>query len=540
MPQISSGTVGGLIHLESRRPGDGLAHRALLRAAPAALVGPQPVGVDLSAGQSWQNYGMNLKEPKVARQFYVWNDPGNGTKDWHAGLSNLSWVVNEAFQNQYQLRPAGQTWSFSPCVDTADTIVDVRALSMSMPDLQAADLATLPPESLAHLQSGTIIDQVNRRLEASQRCVYTMGGNAGQTLGGALATGTHGGFWQRPPIGDYVRAMTLVTEAGPLWLEPSGNPLTSPSFNAWGAFQVKRDDALFNAARVSLGCLGVVFSVVLEARPLVYLFYTRATQDYDDALRRALFDNDLSQLSLPRPGLPDHFEVVLNPYQTGPGQRGAHVTTYYDVPSSTPIVAPGSGITLNWGMIVDLLQAAAQDPKTVPSLVNFVMPILYGDSHAVGPFSLTTPVSTMPDVPTISMEIAIPRGDLKTVLPFILQQIQTEQANNNFYIPGPLGIRFTQAGTSDLAFTSFGPTATIEFPCLGGVAGTTDFFDRMLAALTKSGQRFHPHWGQYFHPDPAYAQSYPGFASWKQARAALLPNQSAVFRNNFTDQLGLT
>jgi hypothetical protein len=49
----------------------------------------------------------------------------------------------------------------------------------------------------------------------------TLGGAGGQTIVGALTTGTHGGDVHLPPVSDYVKAIHLVVDGGRhYWIEP--------------------------------------------------------------------------------------------------------------------------------------------------------------------------------------------------------------------------------------------------------------------------------------------------------------------------------
>jgi hypothetical protein len=105
----------------------------------------------------------------------------------------------------------------------------------------------------------------------------TLGGAGGQTVFGALTTGTHGGDFKQPPVADSVAAMHLVADGGRhFWIEPSPHqvPLTDDGrlkalygdarYGGPGNFEVIRDDDVFNAVLVSAGRFGVVYSVVLR------------------------------------------------------------------------------------------------------------------------------------------------------------------------------------------------------------------------------------------------------------------------------------
>jgi hypothetical protein len=114
----------------------------------------------------------------------------------------------------------------------------------------------------------------------------TLGGAGGQTVFGALTTGTHGGDFLdgQPPIADSVLAMHLVADGGKhYWIEPEtmslGVPLTDPHLVAdlygqprYGGptrradnFEFIRNDDLFDAVLISAGRFGIVYSFVIAA-----------------------------------------------------------------------------------------------------------------------------------------------------------------------------------------------------------------------------------------------------------------------------------
>jgi hypothetical protein len=56
--------------------------------------------------------------------------------------------------------------------------------------------------------------------------IETLGSAGGQTVFGALTTGTHGGDFRFPPLADSVVALHLVTDGGRhYWLEPKDHSL---------------------------------------------------------------------------------------------------------------------------------------------------------------------------------------------------------------------------------------------------------------------------------------------------------------------------
>ncbi len=108
----------------------------------------------------------------------------------------------------------------------------------------------------------------------------TMGGAAGQTVYGALTTGTHGANFRIPPMADIVMAMHLVADGGKhYWIEPGkqarGVQMTDDTklnalygvskYGGASNFQIIRDDDVFNAVLMAAGRFGIVYSFVLGA-----------------------------------------------------------------------------------------------------------------------------------------------------------------------------------------------------------------------------------------------------------------------------------
>ena len=135
------------------------------------------------------------------------------------------------------------------------------------------------PRSLAtHLR-----DQRNNGSYLGPWAFKTLGGAGGQTVFGALTTGTHGGDFLggQPPIADSVLALHLVADGGKhYWIEPEsatplGAPLTDPRrvealygqarYGGPANFEFIRNDDLFNAVLIASGRFGVVYSFVVGA-----------------------------------------------------------------------------------------------------------------------------------------------------------------------------------------------------------------------------------------------------------------------------------
>jgi hypothetical protein len=155
----------------------------------------------------------------------------------------------------------------------------------------------------------------------------TMGGAGGQTIVGAMSTGTHGGDLEFSALGDAVVALHLVDANGwQHWIEctrlrPSTIPLhlvdTTKLEAAFPGSKIAyhRDDDLMNAVTVACGCMGVIYSVVLRVvRQFALAETISAAQLWSDV--KTWVTNPGSPTFYPlAPALPNRFvKVNISPY----------------------------------------------------------------------------------------------------------------------------------------------------------------------------------------------------------------------------------
>jgi hypothetical protein len=165
--------------------------------------------------------------------------------------------------------------------------------------------------------AGRIKHDFNSGRHAGPWAFSTLGGAGGQTVVGALTTGTHGGDFDRPPLADAVVAMHLVVDGGRhYWIEPghTTDRVTDDAklcaiygtdrFGGPDNFCIIRNTEVFNAALVSIGRFGVIYSVVLRVVPQYALWEKRRLHVWQD-LRDKICnqDSDLFEDPLPPPGV---------------------------------------------------------------------------------------------------------------------------------------------------------------------------------------------------------------------------------------------
>jgi len=138
----------------------------------------------------------------------------------------------------------------------------------------------LPPGNhLIHVEAGIKIKQLLADLASVNLALPTMGAGGGQSLAGALSTGTHGSDVQLSPLGDFVRAVHIVGPKGQeWWITPADNIVGGPNLDALPGWcpdtWVVRDDDWFRAALLTVGRFGVVYSMILEVPEQYHLLET--------------------------------------------------------------------------------------------------------------------------------------------------------------------------------------------------------------------------------------------------------------------------
>ena len=149
------------------------------------------------------------------------------------------------------------------------------------------------PQSLARV----LADQYGNSSYLGPWAFRTLGGAGGQTVFGALTTGTHGGDFRDPPIADSVLAMHLVADGGRhYWIERRVRRRSvqmtddqklqalygDARYGGPDNFAIRRDDDLFNAVLIGAGRFGVVYSIVVGAVRQYSLYEQRRLRTWQE------------------------------------------------------------------------------------------------------------------------------------------------------------------------------------------------------------------------------------------------------------------
>jgi hypothetical protein len=495
----------------------------------------------------WTNRHQNVEQP-FDRLYHVANPPGTGLDffgDLKLTVSALQGLIADAIRDGKSLRAIGGGWSLSNAAVTDGRMVETARLNWALPIGAGDVLETYPgdPSRLVYLQCGVSVDEANRTLAglSPALALKTSGASNGQTIAGAVSTGTHGSRFRFGSMPDYVTGIHLIT--GPdsaIWLESKSDPVISDALAAKLGASIVRGDTLFRSALVSFGSFGIIHGLMIEAEPLYLLELWRQKVKIDDAgLRLAMRELDFSGLKTPHPGKePFHFEVVVNPHDT---KGGAYVTTMY-VPEPSyrddydrPIVKPGG---LGPGDDVLGLMGALGDK--IPQAVGPLVTSAVSSQYKLYKGQLGTPGeifdSNMTFQKELSAEIGVALEDTLRVLDLMLAAPERKG------YPGLLAFRWVKQSKALLAFTKFDTTCAIELP--GAYADRTSaYYNAIWNSLEAAGIPYTLHWGQVNNFTPQRVRQMYGDAAvdtWLASRNTLLaPEVRAVFSSPFLRECGL-
>ena len=279
------------------------------------------------SGRLWVNKHMNLSEP-VWRHYDVWNHGPDVRRP--AGWRGRELVLD---QNEAQEMPRSAAGaSLSPWAVCPDVMINTMPLNFHTSASSRTILINGVRSVAVFAQCGTSVRELSETLEAKSLSLPTSGASNGQTICGAIATGTHGSARRVGSMQDFMLGLHVLAEDGKqYWIERASTPVVSAAFCQRLGATLVRDDMVFRAAVVGLGSFGIVHAVMFEAAPGFLLEVHRRRLDWPQVAHAAA-TLELDGLGLPSDEEPFHLDIAVNPYAGKRGEGGAIVTAMYKRP----------------------------------------------------------------------------------------------------------------------------------------------------------------------------------------------------------------
>ncbi len=400
-------------------------------------------------------------------------------------IAHLAQVVGERARSGRQMRVAGSGHSFTPLVQTDDTLISMERLrGVSEVDAERGTVTVL---------GGTPLKQVGDTLLAHGLAQENLGDIDVQTITGAISTSTHGTGVRFGTLSTQVAELTLVTASGEVMkLAP------------------ERDADLFKAAQVSLGALGVIASVTLRVVPAKRLRYETRRERLDSLLA------NLEQYKAEN----SHFEFFWFPYT--PWAQAKFTNETMELPTTSNLWTDFNRVVLENGVF----WAFSEVSRAIPA-----SSALMCKASALG-IASTTAVdyshrlfATPRAVRFQEMEYNLPAQSFTAAL----TEIEALIARKRFAVNFPIECRFAAGDDIWLSPAYQRASAYIAVHMYRGMP-----YEPYFRAVEEIFQRYEgrPHWGKLHTLDATtLAARYPRWNDFLRTRAALDP-QGAFLNPN--------
>lgn len=335
------------------------------------------------------------------------------------------------------------------------------------------------------VQGGIVLRRLNEQLAQHGLGLTNMGDVDAQTLTGALSTGTHGTGRDSGALATQVVGLELVLADGSvLRCSATEHP------------------EVFAAARVSLGALGVVTAVELQAEPAFLLEADERPMPMDEVLED--FDAHVAAN--------EHFELYWFP-----GTRTALTKRNNRVRTPAPLGRVRSLVedeVLANGVFGLTCWSARRAPRVVPVLNRLAARTLAPRTYAdAAPRVFTSPRR----VRFVEMEYAVPRAAVVGVLQELRRLPQARG------ISFPVEVRVAPADDVPLSTASGRDTAYVAVHVFRGDPHQ-EYFDAVESLVHDVDGR--PHWGKLHSLDAEQLRGrYPRFAEFTALRDRLDPER---------------
>jgi hypothetical protein len=235
---------------------------------------------------------------------------------------------------------------------------------------------------LYHVEAGITMADLDQLLdhESPRLAIQASGGSPGATLAGTLSTATHGGEFAWPLLVDRVKAVHVVGPGGEEWWIEGAESIADPTAlhnryprldaahfigGAWSAIPGLNAQDVLAAVVVSMGTMGVIYSVVLEVVPQYGLqqIVTRTTWSNilgiagttEDALRQGDPAANLAVLEVILGAKPNgtgvslaenvYADLAINPFNQDSWITNRRVMQTLPVDGNSPPTKPGDYIS---------------------------------------------------------------------------------------------------------------------------------------------------------------------------------------------------
>ncbi len=486
-------------------------------------------------------------------------------------IDHLKSIMTVAAETRCKVRAIGSGHSFSEIGVTDDIFVQTHKYDAVLPLTPAVRQRRFKTphqdarrSHLVELEVGITIIELSKALEKDGLALANQGTYDGQTFWGAVSTSTHGSGVTRPPLPDMVVSVVLVTEGGrALRIEPAGGVTEPRGWREAGIDELIQDDDLFYAVICSMGCMGIVYSAIIKARPMYWLNEWTFIATWADVKA------ELSQPGRLRATLDEWeiFTMLVSPHKARKGkkdgvefageypccltylreadQRNAIGGNFFDtlakflekieiIHGKTPYESPFGVVPRVWK------RGSAKIP--VRTSGKQAWQSMWPDPEEQAPDRRNKCYKIFPKGGKIpggyGIEVAFPIADTFTVMDRIIRVAANAERAGRFH-SAPVAIRYV-APSKAWASPQFGrETVMLEVLMAKGTPDGRETLENVERELLKL-PNVRIHWGLEMDvmSGTMLPQMYPQWNRWMKAYRRF--NARGTFNNTFTDRLGIS
>lgn len=494
----------------------------------------------LMSGCYWENW---TKTESVEPEYLVQPESAAQLVDY----------VGRASRAGKRVRMTGSGHSASEVAITRDVMFTPEKLNKPLA-LDRNRLKNANDPTLARVMSGIRVRDLNAFLDANGRALINMGGYDGQTIAGVMMTATHGSGLAYGPMADQIVSLQVVGERGRMMqIEPANgitNPATWPGYleeNRNIAVELIQDDDAFNAARVAIGSMGVVYAVTLKTDRKFWLREKRWKTTWEalsapgGAIERLIAGQPVYA---DRPS-PEHWELQYSPYATRDGTHSVLVTeryrSYEPLPEQPQSQRGQPGTEFVSGLITLFEKPLAWILSTIPSLAPTILETTL-DTQQDDDFTNVSyrvfNIGVVNYTDAIAIEAAF---DIRDTVAGIERSFSLAESMLARGIPhtGPIAVRFVKSTDNFIAMQQGRNSMFMEVIMLADTTGAQDLLKTYQRTMRDEFSA-RPHWGLDLKLLQSSADASALYPKWNDWITQFRRFNNGTFDGKVTDRLGIS
>ncbi|KKD09104.1 D-arabinono-1,4-lactone oxidase [Streptomyces sp. WM6386] len=425
---------------------------------------------------TWRNWGGNVAA-RPAREVTP------------ASVEELADAVRKAATDGLKVKAVGTGHSFTSIAATDGVLIRPQLLTGIRDIDREAGTVTV--------EAGTPLKRLNMALAREGLSLTNMGDIMEQTVSGATSTGTHGTGRESASIAAQIKGLELVTADG--------------SVLACSEKGTEEERAVFAAARIGLGALGIVTAITFAVEPIFLLTAREEPMPFDKVL--ADFDELWAEN--------EHFEFYWFPHtgSTNTKRNNRSAGPEKPVPQLQGWIEDEF---LSNGVFQVAQWVGRAAPGTIPTIARISSKALSSRTYTDIPYKVFTSPRR---VRFVEMEYAVPREAVAETL----RELRTMVERSGLRISFPIEVRTAPADDITLSTASGRDSAYIAVHMVKGTPYQAYFTAAERIFTAHEGR---PHWGKVHTRDAEYfAGVYPRFGEFTALRDRLDPDRR--FQNDY-------